>query len=228
MDVQNVNVQDTKKIERPCFICKEYMSLENDNVVCDKKNNQNQYKHFDCFVLKEFNKRGNKLSLEQIKENVLKVQKENEFYIRKMILKDKFWYWIQDVYGIVSIPSYFFVKVDSVVNGGYKGLSINIPMEHLFDMWKRKKQELDKIAMNNVKKGNGINDVGRLDYDLAVLVGKYDSYLKWLEKNKIMEQDEQENKELLKNKIDLSKININNNINNKNNELDIINLIDEI
>jgi ribosome-associated toxin RatA of RatAB toxin-antitoxin module len=68
---------------------------------------------------------------------------------------------------------------------------------------------------------------GRLSYDLAVLVGKYDSYLKWKESNKIIEQEKIETKELLKNQIDLTKIVITNK-NTDNNDLDIASLIDEI
>jgi hypothetical protein len=189
-------------IHKKCSICKEFMSLEleKNDIVWNKT-----YMHFNCYVQKEFNKRGNKLSEEQVKDKIKKIQQENENHVFSALLKDSFYRWIQQSYGIVSIPTYFFQKIDSVITGEYKGLTSGICLEDLFDMWKRKKQELDKIAMNNVSKGNGMDNVMRLGYDLAILVNKYDSYLKWKNKQKLLiNQIEEENKEQ---KIDFNKIN---------------------
>lgn len=210
-------------ITKKCSICKEFIFLEKDDVVYNKS-----YMHFNCLVQKEFNKKTNKLSLDQIQDNIRKIQKENNFHVQKIILSERFYRWLQQSYGIVSIPTYFFVKINSVLTGEYKNLTIPIPLEDLFDMWKRKKQELDKIAMNNKNKGKSMDSIARLQYDLAILVNKYDSYLKWKQNHKIIEQNEKETIELNKNKIDYFKVNkVENKITN-NEELDITSLLDEI
>jgi hypothetical protein len=210
-------------INKKCSICKEFVSLNKDNVVWDKT-----YMHFDCLVEKTFNKKTNKLTLEEIKENVKKIQKDNENHIQTTLLREQFYRWLQQSYGVVSIPTYFFVKIDSVLTGEYKGLTISIPLDDLFDMWKRKKQELDKIALNNKNKGKDMDNVARLQYDLAILVGKYDSYLKWKQNNKLIEQEKKEVDINNKNKIDYSKVNKNENNVIKNDELNIMDFIDDI
>ena len=187
-------------IKKKCSICTEYVLLEKDDVIYDKS-----YMHFNCYVQDKFNKKRNKLSIEQIKENSRIIQKENEHHVQQRILSEKFYIWLQKSYGIVVIPQYFFTKISSVVSGEYKGLSVGIPLENIFDMWQRKKQELDKIALNNIRKGNNIDSVGRLSYDLAVLIGKYDSYLKW--KNQQIAMADNVVKEGKEQKIDFSKIN---------------------
>jgi hypothetical protein len=184
--------------------------------------------HFDCLAQKEYGKKSNKLSLEQIIENIKIIQKENESHVQQTLLRERFYRWLQQSYSIVVIPKYFFVKIDSVITGEYKGLTIPIPLEDIFDMWKRKKNDLDRIALNNRKKGNNIDSIGRLSYDLAIIINKYDSYLKWKAQNKIIEQNEKEAMEIKNNKIDYSKINKSENNLKINDEINIIDLIDDI
>jgi len=210
-------------INKKCSICKEFVSLEKDNVVWNKS-----YMHFDCLAQKEYGKKSNKLSLEQIIENIKIIQKENESHVQQTLLRERFYRWLQQSYSIVVIPKYFFVKIDSVITGEYKGLTIPIPLEDIFDMWKRKKNDLDRIALNNTKKGNNIDSIGRLSYDLAIIINKYDSYLKWKAQNKIIEQNEKEAMEIKNNKIDYSKINKSENNLKINDEINIIDLIDDI
>ena len=53
---------------------------------------------------------------------------------------------------------------------------------------------LDKINAQNIAKGKEITGVSRVKYDLKVLYNKYDSYLKFLEKQKILEAEAQSDK----------------------------------
>lgn len=57
------------------------------------------------------------------------------------------------------------------------------------DMFVRKQSYLDKINAQNIAKGKEITGVSRVKYDLKVLYNKYDSYLKFLEKQKILEAE---------------------------------------
>jgi hypothetical protein len=202
-------VKENIDITRKCFICKECMSLETniENVVYCKKNDKGSYYHFNCLVENKLNKRGNKLSKEEIENKIKQIQneKDNIDHIKNCLLKNRFYKWLQNSYGVVSIPTYFFTKIDNVLIGEYKELSVPIPLEDLFDMWQRKKKELDGIYSSNIKKGNSMDSMARLSYDLAVIINKYDSYLKWKAQQKAMAGEIQ--KELEETKIDFNKVN---------------------
>ena len=68
-------------------------------------------------------------------------------------------------------------------------MSIGIPPEHLLDMWKRKIDMLNGVAERNEVKGIKMSADQRLNYDLSILVNTSDSYLRWLEKQKIIEAE---------------------------------------
>jgi hypothetical protein len=67
------------------------------------------------------------------------------------------------------------VKLASIVSGNYKGLKEPITYYELLDMLQRKKGQLDLKLVS--KKFN--DNLGRLNYDLAVVVNMYGSYKKW-------------------------------------------------
>ena len=92
-------------------------------------------------------------------------------------------------------------------------------------MWKRKIDMLNGIANRNNTKGKTMNADQRINYDLSVLVNKYDSYLKWLEKQKILEAE----KEIEKNENIVGKtIGYVTQKTEKNNSDDISDLVDDI
>jgi hypothetical protein len=142
----------------------------------------------------------------QIISEVRKIQHDNWGKVKLELLKNQFYYWLMDTYGVESINGGFFTRTDSVFNGTHRGLKSAISVEDLFDMWKRKKNELDRIYTGNVKKGNKMDVQGRLIYDLAILVGKYDSYVKFKNSQKILSEDVKKEIEQI-NKIDFSNIN---------------------
>ena len=84
-------------------------------------------------------------------------------------------------------------------------MSVGIPPSDLLDMWKRKIDILNGIAKKNETKGIHMQPDQRLNYDLSILVNKYDSYLRWKEKQRILEAEN-------KKKIEESKTSINQNI----------------
>jgi len=209
----------TLSITRKCFHCKEYIELDNDNFVYIK----DKYYHFNCAIEKQLYKKRNKLSIEQL----LDIQKQNKIELEYKITKDKLFRWLQNTYNTVVIPKYFYIKMDQIFNGTYKGLSKGIPPEDLLDMWKRKQNELDRINNSNNIKGKFLVGSSRIQYDLAILLSKYDSYLKWKENKKIIEQERQQIKEDFKNKIDFHKVNTNTKKEN-NDSFNISDILDEI
>jgi hypothetical protein len=211
-------------ITRKCTICKQLIQIENEDIVYNKE----KYFHFNCFINSCLRKKRNKLSKEELIIQAKNLQKENYYIIKNIIDKAKLYYWIQHTYNLVVLPSYFFIKMDNIYDGNYKGLSKGIPAEDILDMWQRKKNELDKIADTNKKKDKYIDGIGRINYDLAILLNKYDSYLKWKDKQRLFENDEnQKLKELQQEKINFNNVNKIIDTQQKN-ENSINNLIDEI
>jgi heterodisulfide reductase subunit B len=207
-----------------CSVCKELMYLETEDVVYSKTF---RYAHFDCLVNSKFNKKKNKLTLEEIQKQVRELQEQNKQWVIDTITKDKFWGWLQIAYELTVIPSTLFTKMVEITNGTYRGLAKPIPLSDIYDMWQRKKPYLDKVYLKNKQKDNDMNVDARLQYDLAVIINKYDSYLKWKENNKIIEQENILKVEEQKNNIDYSKMNT---IPNKNNKsgFDILDILNDI
>lgn len=210
-------------ITRKCKYCKKYFDIEKEDFVYQK----NGYYHFDCAVDEQLNRKNNKLSKEECVNKFIKIQQEKKEEINFIIVKEKLFKWLQYTYNTVVLPKYFYIKMDEIFSGTYKGLSKEVSPENLLDMWKRKKNELDRINYSNVKKGKSLVGCARIQYDLAVLLGKYDSYLKWKEQQKLLENE----KEIIITDSNKPRINyeiINKSIENQNTETNINDLLDEV
>lgn len=102
--------------------------------------------------------------------------------------------YIREQYDIQIIPTFICQKLDNIFNGTFRGMSVAIPPSHLLDMWKRKIHMLNELAEKNKTRGRTMSTEQRISYDLSVLVNKYDSYLRWLERQKIIEAEMKNNK----------------------------------
>lgn len=94
--------------------------------------------------------------------------------------------YLQDKYGISKLPKHFFIKMSNIFNGKLEGLMKPIPPEHIYDMWIRKSNYLNKVHENNISKGKKMDAYIMLNYDLAVIISKYNDYLAWLDKQKAL------------------------------------------
>lgn len=174
-------------ITRICKYCKVKVNLETEQFIYHKK----RYYHFNCAVNEQMDRKNNKLSQEECIEKFIKIQNENKKETDIIISKEKLFKWLQYTYDTVVLPSYFYIKMDEIFSGIYKGLNKGIPADDLLDMWKRKLNELDKVNNQNNRKGKVLIGVARIQYDLAILLNKYDSYLKWKEDQKLFENEKQ-------------------------------------
>ncbi len=208
-----------ENISRKCFRCKIPIEILKEKYIYEK-----HFYHFECFLQKEKNKKRDKLTEGEVLDKIKKLQAIEEERINNILIKDKLFKWIQSNYDITVLPNRFFIKMNSIFDGSHKGLSKKIPPEDMLDMWKRKKKELDDINNYNIKKGKNIIDFGRIQYDLAILLDKYDSYLRWKEKQKILESDLNKNKTNV-NKIDYKSINTDNKLET---ETNINEILDEV
>ena len=182
-------------IKRKCSCCGEdfYISKDNidDAIYYDKKTY-----HSSCFI-NICNKRS-QMKREDVSQKwtwVLKhldsIKQESYEYLKLAVSKENVFNFIKDAYDITIIPTTVWQKLSNIYNGTFKGMTYGIPPEHLLDMWKRKIDMLNGIANRNSTKGKTMNADQRINYDLSVLVNKYDSYLKWLEKQKILEAEKE-------------------------------------
>lgn len=192
------------KQTRKCKICgKEFNIIKNDYVKF-----RNGFCEIKCFIKHKRNKGIVEdiiqLELEELlkitkEEKRIRSEKELEETKKKIKAKskeinrkenhNKLVNYFIDTYSIRVIPQYFYSKLAQINNGTFKGIAKGIPYNHLYEMFKIKQSELDRIANNCKKKGNELVGVNRLNYDLAVIVSKYDGYLQWKQKQEILEAE---------------------------------------
>lgn len=92
-------------------------------------------------------------------------------------------------YNVSFLPKYFFINLDKVYKGTYKNLNKPVPVEDLLDMWQQKMNYLNKVAEQNRHKGKNIEGIARINYDLAILLSKYDSYCEWKARKEAEKQE---------------------------------------
>ena len=127
---------------------------------------------------------GRKKDITKLNEYEIAAVKEVDRIFDEKLVND----YIRKQYDIQTVP---WDSIAALYDGKY---GVKIPPKHLYDMFVRKQSYLDKINAQNVAKGKDITGVLRVKYDLKVLYNKYDSYLKFLEKQKILEAEAQSNK----------------------------------
>jgi hypothetical protein len=221
---------DNVSIKRVCNCCKDTFYISNENINDAIYYGGKTY-HSRCFI-QLCNKRVSAKKIDTrekwslILENIKKIENDSVNHLSDAIDKQKIFEFIREAYDLTTIPSSVWQKIGNIYTGTFRGMSVGISPKHLEDMWKRKIEYLNKIANNNITNGKNMTKEQRINYDLSILVNKYDSYLEWLENQKILEQEM--NKDNITNNI----VRKTQNINNKNIETDcqdnIIDLVDDI
>ena len=170
-----------RAITRKCSICKEpiYINDTNEDFFITLKNETKSYTHTNCYIEKQTTKKRSPKTVEECQEYIEQCRQNTKATEKKKSTKNELYEFLFDMYDISYFPQYFYIKMDSVYKGTMKNLNKPVPPEDLLDMWKQKRNYLDKVAEQNRKKGNEILGVNRVNYDLAILLSKYDSYLKW-------------------------------------------------
>lgn len=155
-----------------------------------------------------------------------RTKKEIEQDKKTESIRLKFTDWLYREYEISFLPKYFFINLDKVYKGTYKNLTKPVPVEDLWDMWKRKMPYLQKVNDKNVRMGKKIDGMARINYDMAIVLSKYDSYLEWKEQQQQALLEEARKKEQI---VDYDKVYNNAQpVSKKNTQLNIDSIIDEI
>lgn len=180
-------------LKRKCDCCKETISINKDTVddaiFYDKK-----YYHRKCFI-DICNKRANMKRVnvaekwQWVLRNIKNIEAKSNNYCLDALYKEEINQFILEEYDLTIIPSNVWKKLSNIYMGTWKGMSIGISPEELIDMWKRKIGYLNKVANQKITKGTQISSDQRINYDLSILINKYDGYKKWKESQKILESD---------------------------------------
>ena len=113
--------------------------------------------------------------------------KDAEKHIKQVFTESDFCCFIREEYDIRTVP---WKRILNVISGKTDKCDCIIPIEDLYDMWQRKLEMLRKINDKLVKNSDTEIDTDSLImYDLTVLVRKYNGYLKWKQKQKILESE---------------------------------------
>ena len=173
---------------KKCRICKQFIDIQGEDYLVQSKG----FYHIMCWAEEKYaTQKKNVKTLEAFItsatqkgiESRAKVQEK----LREEATKKQLIDFISTTYNIIDFPTYFYIKINEVITGTRKGLMRPIPVEDLFDMWKRSMPKLEKINAQNLAVGKNIQGLNRIYYDIGVLVGEYDSYLKWKQKQSYAE-----------------------------------------
>lgn len=185
-------------IKRKCGCCKESLYINKNNIneviYYDKKTY-----HSRCFInmcqKRIVNKRIDiSAKWTCIYNHLDSIKKDSYSHFITVLERDEIFEFIKESYDLTIIPSNIWQKLSNIYNGTFKGMSIGIPPSDLLDMWKRKIDMLNNIEKRNESKGVHMKPEQRVTYDLSILVNKYDSYLRWKEKQKILEVEKETEK----------------------------------
>ena len=149
----------------------------------------NKYYHKDCFI--KAAKSHHRGKLKEALEHYPQIEEESKHRLTELYVKDTLYRFLLQYYSLTVIPVYFWKKIADLTNGRYPNVSVAIPYKHIYDMWRRRANYLNRLADTNKSKGKEMTGEQRLHYDLAVLINQYDSYLRFLEKEKMKEVTEE-------------------------------------
>ena len=181
-----------KQLVRKCDCCELEIPINQQTIgeliYFDKKTY-----HKDCFAnlcrQKITNQKCKSDKWENALNNITELRINTIEHFKPLIIKDAVYRIILSIYNPSFIPNKVWIKLDAIYNGKLNGMTRPIPPKHLMDMWQRQSKKLLEIHKKMEQSGNEMDTVGMIMYDLSVLVNKYDSYLKWLEKQRIIEME---------------------------------------
>lgn len=174
---------------RKCIACPKPIEIDKEhtsNIVYYK----GKYYHSSCFCDIATKRSQSKIkSASEWKEaldNLWELEAETEKMLKSSIAKDELNEWLLSHYDIAVVPARLWQIVADLERGSYKGKRCRpISMEMLLGVWKWGQRKLDEIAANNRANHKGpSNGDDRIKYDLAILLGHINDYIKHTQRNK--------------------------------------------
>lgn len=220
----------SKSVQRKCKCCKKIMQFSSESDVENScvYYYMGSYYHKDCFdnlcedgihrnSVKWRNASKNKqLYRDDAKNNLLNLLKQRELNDEKMKHgKNDLNDYVANVFAEHDVNEFLKTNYDIPTSGSffhrylqplYQGTSskyedIKIPAVHLLEMWNTMMPVFIKKRQKRLEQGKSFTNMQRAAYDLAILVSKYDSFLSWKNKQKVLEIDQEEMKKSIDNNI---------------------------
>lgn len=159
---------------RKCQQCKENIILEKEmeNVLYY---GEGKMFHKVCLEKKLLSNKRRKFTKEDIEILISDSFEESVGKIENLIVKNHLYKYLMEHYEIVSFPNYIYTKLEEIFLGKYRDMRMPVPPHHILDMFLRQVDFLD-----NIYHKTKLNGVSRVNYDIAVLLAKYPTYLDWL------------------------------------------------
>lgn len=159
---------------RKCQICdktkERSINIEKDDYVyIDGK-----YYHTECYHIFLITKK--KMSEKEAITKIQKIKQQMKLKSEQNLYRDKLTKLLLEVYSnMYVLPGYFYMKLNEINKGKYKGLKAPISNMELYEMYSNPKliNRLNKVAY---KKRIKIED--RPTWDLAIVLSEYNNYKK--------------------------------------------------
>lgn len=191
-------------------LCKKKIKLDSEKFIyvehetmskLGEKGLNKYFYHYECYLfIQQLKEKGK--TKEVIEIESLPLLKKSEEFLK--FEKDKYELenWLKKAYQ-TSISTYFTIKLNQIYNGTYKSIGFSIAPCDILEIWQRKYIEMNNINASKRSKGVIIENDSRINYDLSIVLSKYNSFKKW--KDSQIENKAQE-EEVKKSLVDNSKI----------------------
>lgn len=180
-----INLLGGNDMKRKCACCAEMIDIDMDNsnkAICYK----DKFYHFNCFLnlcdSKMQSKRTSPMWAEA-KANIESLVAETTQKQRIEVAKNELNDWVLQHYDVSFMGKQFYMKLNDIYNGTYKGLAYAISPIELFEEWQYFWKEL---CATRAKKG--IEGERAVNYDLVVLLSRNAEYKKIKEKERIAQE----------------------------------------
>ena len=113
-------------------------------------------------------------------------------YVAKIFAEHDVNEFLKENYNIPTSSGFYHRYLQPLYQGtSTKYPDIKIPAIHLLEMWKTKLPSFQKQYQKRIQQGKSFSNVQLAAYDLAILISKYDSFLTWKNKQKVLESEKQ-------------------------------------
>jgi hypothetical protein len=236
------------KIKKKCYFCSQDIDVDENE--CEIVYYDKHYYHKNCFIqwchatktpsrkrimalanLEKYLDEGKQNTLSLLekkhisKSNIEQFSKNAEKYILQWFDESDLCAFLREEYDTGTLP---WIKIKKVINGTDDRLDTPIPAIELLDMWQRKIDYIRRANQKLISKSDReISPTALILYGLSILINKYDSYLRWKEKKKILEaeKEQQTSQNLVGQSIGYSNVSKDSSVDNTD---DISDLVDDI
>ena len=179
-------------MKRKCACCGDMIYIDRDNsnkAICYK----DKFYHFDCFVElcdKKMQSKRTSPMWAEAKENIDSLVAETTQKQRIEVAKNELNDWVLQYYDVSFMGKQFYMKLNDIYNGTYKGLAYAISPIELLEEWQYFWKELCFARSKKCIEGERA-----VNYDLVVLLSKNAEYRKMKHKEKVAREVREQQRE---------------------------------